>query len=336
MLGGVCERVRVCEAEESVCDVEEMDTSEPEWAWSYMAECGHWHLFGSDPFSGTSVSSRMIEENYQRNRQGYMEFRTPKHAYRIDFAGMRQINLSTGKQREVKRAVQTVSSYRSTCDSPAVSLPGHWEAVNSDESYQLVPLAQDSHEFREVHSLYSRTMSNPIRAILRIQNPDLWEFFCRKRAQLSRMRKGADVSERMLFHGTDAHNVPAICTFNFDWRIAGTHGCVYGKGSYFARDAKYSSRYCRIPQSSSPCYTKAFGSPCGPAAVERPYYCLFMARVLVGDYTLGSNTLVMPPSKDGTFANRFDSCVDDVPNPKIFVVFDSNHVYPEYLIHFYH
>ncbi|KAL2086139.1 hypothetical protein ACEWY4_017198 [Coilia grayii] len=321
MLASACESAGDMEENE----VEDMDTSEPDWAWFYLAECGHWHLFGTDPFPGASVNSQMIEQSYQKNRYGYMEFHTHKYAYRIDFTGMKQTNLTTGKQRAVKRAVQSVTSCRSVCDSPAVSLPYHWEAVNSDEPYQLIPLMQDSHEYREVKGLYDRSMANPIRSILRIQNTDLWEFFCRKRAQLKRVKRGADVAERMLFHGTDAYNVPAICTFNFDWRIAGTHGCVYGKGSYFARDAKYSSKYCRIPHTSPP------SSP----SAGRPYHCMFLARVLVGDCTLGSSVLVTPPSKDGTFANRFDSCVDDQRNPKIFVVFDSNQIYPEYLIQFY-
>lgn len=42
-----------------------------------------------------------------------------------------------------------------------------------------------------------------------------------------------------------------------------------------------------------------------------------------------------PPSKDGSYVNLYDSCVDDTWNPKIFVVFDANQIYPEYLIDFH-
>src|SRR4029434_4037055 len=52
-----------------------------------------------------------------------------------------------------------------------------------------------------------------------------------KRAQLKRIKNGVDIEERMLFHGTASVNIQAICTFNFDWRLAGSHGCVYRKGA---------------------------------------------------------------------------------------------------------
>ncbi|KAG5277894.1 hypothetical protein AALO_G00092560 [Alosa alosa] len=319
--------------------VEEMDTSEPNWAWFYLAECGHWHMFGTDPFAAASVNSYVIEQSYNRNRHGCVEFHTHKYAYRIDFKDMKQTNLSTGKQRAVKRALQSVTSFRSICDAPAVPVPSHWEAVNSTEPYQLIPLSQDSHEFKEVKELYERTMSNTIRSIHRIQNSDLWEFFCRKREQLRRIKSGAEVQERMLFHGTSARNVQAICMFNFDWRLAGSHGHVYGKGSYFARDAKYSSKFCEVSQTHL-LSLQTHGLLTGPqsastVAATTPYRCMFLARVLVGEYAVGTSVLCRPPSKDGTLTNVYDSCVDDAGQPKIFVVFDSNQVYPEYLIEFH-
>lgn len=62
---------------------------------------------------------------------------------------------------------------------------------------------------------------------------------------------------------------------------------------------------------------------------------MFLARVLVGEYTVGHPMYCRPPSKDASFTNFYDSCVDDMANPKIYVVFDSNQIYPEYLIEFY-
>jgi len=40
------------------------------------------------------------------------------------------------------------------------------------------------------------------------------------------------VSEKFLFHGTNRNAVDAICTNNFDWRVCGSHGTVYGQGNY--------------------------------------------------------------------------------------------------------
>lgn len=68
---------------------------------------------------------------------------------------------------------------------------------------------------------------------------------------------------------------------------------------------------------------------------EPPYKTMFLARVLVGEATLGNPLFCRPPSKDMSYSNFFDSCVDDLANPKIYVIFDCNQIYPEYLIEFY-
>lgn len=50
--------------------------------------------------------------------------------------------------------------------------------------------------------------------------------------QKSNGGKAAD--ERFLFHGTSKKDIDAICQQNFDWRICGLHGTVYGKGCFSA------------------------------------------------------------------------------------------------------
>lgn len=80
-------------------------------------------------------------------------------------------------------------------------------------------------------------------------------------------------------------------------------------GSYFARDASYSDRYSK-------------GSP---------YKIMFVALVLVGEYTKGSSSYVRPPPK-GSSRTLYDSCVDNEGNPSIHVIFDKDQIYPEYLI----
>uniref|UniRef100_A0AAZ1X8N0 Poly [ADP-ribose] polymerase n=1 Tax=Oreochromis aureus TaxID=47969 RepID=A0AAZ1X8N0_OREAU len=163
---------------------------------------------------------------------------------------------------------------------------------------QRISLQSSSGEFKEVEALFCKTMRNfDIVNIERIQNQSLWEAF-----QL-------DVPELRLFHGTDSKSVNTICHNNFDCR---THGMAYGKGSYFARDAKYSHDHT------------------GDTDVR----AMFISRVLVGDYTKGSFDYCQPPSKDGGDINLYDSCVDDVMDPTIFVVFEKHQIYPEYLIQY--
>ncbi|XP_049616584.1 protein mono-ADP-ribosyltransferase PARP11 isoform X3 [Syngnathus scovelli] len=231
-------------AEDESLEVEEMDTLEPNWCWFYLAECGVWHMFEIDPSAACSVTSAQIEQCYNRNQRGVMEFYTAKYTYRLDFSVMRQVNLTTGKQRPIKRSLHSATGFRFICDNLALPVPCHWERINTDEPYQLVQLGRDTYEFKEVARLYERTMDRPIKSIQRIQNLDLWEFFCRKKMQLRKVKRTFDIEERRLFHGTGCNNIQAICMFNFDWRLTGSNGDVYGKGSYFARDAKYSSKFC--------------------------------------------------------------------------------------------
>ena len=53
----------------------------------------------------------------------------------------------------------------------------------------------------------------------------------RKKAQLKKKRGVPQINEQMLFHGTSGEFVEAICIHNFDWRINGIHGAVFGKGN---------------------------------------------------------------------------------------------------------
>lgn len=59
---------------------------------------------------------------------------------------------------------------------------------------------------------------------------------------------------------------------------------------------------------------------------------MFVCRVLVGDFTMGNSSYTRPPSKDGGDTIFYDSCVNDVHNPSIFVIFEKHQIYPEYLI----
>ena len=137
-------------------------------------------------------------------------------------------------------------------------------------------------------------------------------FYYRKRLNLEKIhaRKAGSLEERSLFHGTDSYDTCyGICTNNFDFRLSGKNATVYGKGSYFAVSAKYSHNY-----------------------TKGPVHLMFRAKVLIGSYTAGKHDMTCPPNIPGEGHRRYDTCVDNIANPSIFVVFDRNQCYPEYLI----
>ena len=140
----------------------------------------------------------------------------------------------------------------------------------------------------------------------------------RQQIQLRNDRSGSSsLIERRLFHGTrDEDVVRAIFQQNFDWRISGTaNDVVYGHGTYFARDASFSHKYSKSHNRSRYCW-------------------VFLARVLVGRTAIGKRDYVRPPpvNEAEPHGDLYDSCVNSLDRPTIFVVFDMDQCYPEYVI----
>ena len=124
------------------------------------------------------------------------------------------------------------------------------------------------------------------------------------------------INEKRLFHGTSPSAVEAICKQNFDWRLHGKNATKYGEGSYFALNSWYSDAYATQDDNSSK--------------------FIFVAKVLVGSYTVGQSSYRRPPQKDprNPTSDLYDSCVDDTSSPSIFVLFDTDQFYPEYIIEY--
>lgn len=61
---------------------------------------------------------------------------------------------------------------------------------------------------------------------------------------------------------------------------------------------------------------------------------MYLARVLVGEFTQGASNMIVAPPKDPSDPTvvLYDSVVDNTFNPSVFVVFYDADAYPEYLI----
>ena len=165
----------------------------------------------------------------------------------------------------------------------------------------------------------------------RVQNPGMWQAYrvrrhamlCREddRARDNLHRVERDKAEiagdgAWLFHGTDADTLRKICATGFNRSFAGyANACMYGKGVYFARDAEYSSR----PQYAKP---DARGD-------QRMLLC----RVLVGAFCRGVKDALVPAERDAG-GILFDTTVNDICDPSIYVTNHDAQAYPEYQITF--
>ncbi|XP_071371283.1 protein mono-ADP-ribosyltransferase PARP12-like [Centroberyx affinis] len=296
-----------------------------EWVWYWEDEFGNWNLYASATGGrqAANISSAELEQKFLNDKKDVVEFKAGSQTYSLSFQDMIQTNKQYGTKKVVRRRPVFVSSadaqtkkFRKPVGNQSnfKAVPAHWDKTQIPETgFKRVSLQSSSAEYQEIESLFCNTMRGfDIVQIERIQNKALWEVFEWQRDRMKKNNSGQNVTEKKLFHGTDSKHVDAICLDNFDWRICGTHGTAFGKGSYFARDAKYSHSYT------------------GQSDVKS----MFISRVLVGDFTRGSSDHLRPPSKDGGDTRFYDSCVDNIRNPSIFVVFEKHQIYPEYLLQY--
>ncbi|XP_036086717.1 protein mono-ADP-ribosyltransferase PARP12 [Rousettus aegyptiacus] len=301
-----------------------------EWVWYWTDEFGTWQEYGRQGMEHpvATVSNSDLEKAYlaycasgSDPQAATLKFEAGKHKYVLDFKAFVQKNLVYGTVRKVCRRPRYVSpqdvKVKQTCSvkfQGPKSIPDHWDpSALPDLGFKLITLSSSSEEYQKVCNLFNRTLPFFVQKIERVQNLALWEVYQWQKGQMQKRNEGKTVDERQLFHGTSASFVEAICQQNFDWRVCGLHGTSFGKGSYFARDAAYSHHYSKS---------------------DSKRHMMFLARVLVGEFARGNTSFVRPPAKEGQCNVFYDSCVNSVSDPSIFVVFEKHQVYPEYVIQY--
>ena len=100
----------------------------------------------------------------------------------------------------------------------------------------------------------------------------------------------------------------------FNRSFCGKNATRLGCGVYFAANAGYSVKYASLDA----------------RGVQRMFVC----RVLVGACALGAKDIPAPPDRADRQHQRFDSTVDDMRQPKIYVTYHDSQALPEYVISF--
>ena len=199
--------------------------------------------------------------------------------------------------------------------------PSSWAPMADPLTALLVEIGNGP-ERSEAVRRFRLTLPHNVRvhSVERVQNLPLWQSYVVKRQSVF-MREPATAStaaarfERaFLFHGTDESTVPKIVHQGFNRSFCGKNATAFGKGVYFARDASYS-------MSSS--YSKP-----DVHGVQR----MFLARVCIGDYCKGERDALTPAVRHGNVL--YDTTVDNMADPSIYVAYNDAQAYPEYLIKF--
>ncbi|XP_033880679.3 protein mono-ADP-ribosyltransferase TIPARP-like [Acipenser ruthenus] len=288
--------------------------------------------------------SRQLEDAIQNRALKYTFTQTGRQ-YEVDFSNLNQKNIATGFIREIRRRpvfrfLPALQPHLKTL-SPNV-FPGHgeaqpqvcladpleeftcwyppvWRPGPTEEEFTKIEVKLYEKAYLKVYELFHKTLSEAdveIVNIYQIQNTFQWDKYRRqKEYMLAKCGENKECTiERHLFHGTTTDAVDRICKNNFDPRVSGKNGSVYGRGSYFAQNASYSNDFAKPTKDG--------------------FQYMFLAKVLVGKKDTGKSGYNRPPPllPENPKSDLYDSCVNNPTDPTIFVIFDSCQCYPYYLI----
>uniref|UniRef100_A0A7N6AX46 Poly [ADP-ribose] polymerase n=1 Tax=Anabas testudineus TaxID=64144 RepID=A0A7N6AX46_ANATE len=226
------------------------------------------------------------------------------------------------QRTEAKRQTGQTANLKRLHNQPGkrtdFTLPLYWDDMADNETMKVVALQPSSAEYRSVKEAFKRTVPKTVMKIERLQNIHLRRAYEAQRKLITDKNiLDGGAGEKLLYHGTTQDNCDAIMKNGFNRRYAGQNATSYGHGTYFAVSASYSA---------NPTYSKP--------AVDGSQL-MFVARVLTGTYTVGGSAMKVPPPRNVLQPHDlYDSVVDRIDNPSMYVVFHDNQAYPDYLITF--
>uniref|UniRef100_A0A673YCS7 Poly [ADP-ribose] polymerase n=1 Tax=Salmo trutta TaxID=8032 RepID=A0A673YCS7_SALTR len=195
-------------------------------------------------------------------------------------------------------------------------VPTHWDDMKGS-FLKLVNLSPRFREYNDVKAECVKTGINlTIVKIEQVQNEILWKNYQIQKKQMEEKNNHYNNERLLLFYGTSSNSISQINNHGLNCSYEGTHGAEIAIGSYFAVNPLFSPRGYVPPDAQG-------------------FKCMYLARVLVGDYTQGHPGWIIPPAKpSGRCADLYDSVTDNTSIPTTFLIFNDVQAYPEFLITF--
>ncbi|XP_065146257.2 protein mono-ADP-ribosyltransferase PARP14-like [Paramisgurnus dabryanus] len=263
--------------------------------WKYLASGQNMKSF--DIFTNFDLEKALQSKNTS------VKIKIDNEEYTVDLVRLQATR--GNKQIELQRVDLSDRQY---------ALPSNWDDMKG-KSVILVNLTSTSNEYADVEKEFRRTgLTFNIIQIERVQNSTLWKNYMIKKEDLEAKNKHKN-NEKLLFHGTAPDKIDHINHHGFNRSFAGMNGAMYGNGTYFAVDPSYSAQGYSKPDASG-------------------HKRMYLAKVLVGDFTQGKAGMLVPPAKSSISADLYNSVTDNTNNPTMFVIFNDVQAYPEYLITF--
>ncbi|NXM84284.1 PAR14 polymerase, partial [Oenanthe oenanthe] len=267
-----------------------------------------WKYSEKDSYVPFNSLTNMDLENAYQGGQKTIEVTIGERMYTVDLDRKAAVD-ARGGQIPIIRIDKSE-------DQKSIGLPPTWDPMEN-ERVKIVELKPDSREYKDVQERFLQTcQSFKIEKIERVQNQYFWKNYQIKKCEMDKKNDNRN-NERLLFHGTSQESLPLINHHGFNRSYAGMHAANFGNGTYFAVNASYSAQDL---------YSK-------PDVNGKKY--MYLARVLVGEYSLGKKGSITPALKNASNSvDLFDSSTDNVNQPSMFIIFNDIQAYPAYLITF--
>jgi len=201
-----------------------------------------------------------------------------------------------------------------------VGFPKNWEMQSMECQVFYVDPVSREFDRRKSHFLRSHPSAH-VYHIQRIQNKLLWRKYLNKKKQLEDDHTLQSSGEKMLYHGTRDTRPEQIYEGDSGFDMRYSRDGLWGKGNYFAVNSTYSVGYSHKTTDG--------------------YQQMLVARVLTGaSFRSAQKRFQVPPLREGTgqgegeVQRRYDSVQGETNGSTVYITYDNDHSYPEYLITF--
>mmetsp|Transcript_10723 Transcript_10723/g.16115 ORF Transcript_10723/g.16115 Transcript_10723/m.16115 type:complete len:328 (-) Transcript_10723:159-1142(-) len=283
-----------------------MSSSEGSWQWKDDNE--HWNNYSSEINAAMHYCKIGDQLTFNTGGWKYIAIKLSEYAFVQQnrrtktkrYARLDGVRYHVYPQNELQSCIKTLTK------------PSWWSQHTIDSSDCKVQLAMGRQVCADIISMvFAASSAVKIQTIYSVQNEFLFALYQAHRTAYNKLLGRNTLNEKYLWHGTDEATAEKICQQGFlrDFN----RRSAFGSGVYFSNNIKTALQYAPVNNDG--------------------FQCLLLSRVIVGESCVGYQSYKVPPCKPNTL-QQYESMVDNVYSPSVFVITKDNQCYPEFMVKF--